>query len=298
MQRIDPKNVIAVTGTSGKSTTVSMIYEALQHCSIPSHLGGNIGGSLLDSLATIQNNDIVVLEVSSAMLWWLERSGGWSPHIAILTTIEENHIDWHGSFEEYKRCKQTIFLNQAEDDIALTQDPNATFAGLRVLGEHNERNAAVAFLAAVAIGADVKLAREGIQQFDGLPHRLQRIKDGVYNDSKSTTPLATKLAIDSFPDSSKVHVIVGGFDKKVELELLARQSERVGGMYAIGDTANMIVKLANGKVHNCETIEKAIQTACERMENDDVLLLSPGCASWDQFENYEQRGNTFCTLIR
>lgn len=293
-----PQNqIIGVTGTSGKSTTVSMIHAALDASGIRSHLGGNIGGSLLQTIDTIKENDIVILELSSAMLWWLEKAGGWSPHIAVLTTIEENHIDWHGSFDEYVRCKKLIFKYQTEQDIALTQDSGATFSGLRVLGKHNERNAAVAFLAAVAANANSKHARNGIQNFRGLPHRLQEVGNGYYNDSKSTTPRATELAIDSFPDATKVHVIVGGYDKQTDLSLLAKQASRVCCMYAIGSTSQDIASLAEGQVLLCETLNHAVQKAKESMEEGDVLLLSPGCASWDQFENYEKRGELFCELI-
>ncbi|MBC8309940.1 MAG: hypothetical protein ISR75_03175 [Phycisphaerales bacterium] len=297
-QRLGRKQVVGVTGTSGKSTTASMIHAALQASGVPSHLGGNIGGSLLNSINDIHKDDVVVLELSSAMLWWLERAGGWSPHVAVLTNIEENHIDWHESFEEYSRCKQLIFVNQTETDTALTQDLESTFAGLSVLGKHNERNAAIAFLAANEMGADATKARVGIQKFQGLPHRLQCIGDGYYNDSKSTTPLATKLAIDAFDNPSKVHLIVGGYDKKVDLSLLAKQSARVRSMYTIGETGQEIATLAQENVHVCETIERAVQTAINFLEDDEVLLLSPGCASWDQFENYEKRGERFSELVR
>ena len=296
IQQLSPTQVIGVTGTSGKSTTVSMIHAGLEASGVRSHIGGNIGGSLLQSIADIDENDIVVLELSSAMLWWLEKAGGWSPHIAVLTNVEENHVDWHGTFEEYSRCKELLFACQSESDIALTQDSDATFSGLRVVGKHNERNAAIAFLAAIAMNAEPELVRRGIQNFRGLPHRLQEVGEGYYNDSKSTTPQATVLAIDAFADASKVHVIVGGYDKKIDLSLLAKQAERVGGMYAIGETAQKIESLANDNVHICKTLECAVSTAQQFIKQDDILLLSPGCASWDQFENFEKRGELFCEL--
>ena len=190
IQQLSPTQVIGVTGTSGKSTTVSMIHAGLEASGVRSHIGGNIGGSLLQSIADIDENDIVVLELSSAMLWWLEKAGGWSPHIAVLTNVEENHVDWHGTFEEYSRCKELLFACQSESDIALTQDSDATFSGLRVVGKHNERNAAIAFLAAIAMNAEPELVRRGIQNFRGLPHRLQEVGEGYYTDSKSTTPQA------------------------------------------------------------------------------------------------------------
>lgn len=301
--RLDRSRVIGVTGTSGKSTTAAMIDCALTSAGIRSHLGGNIGGSLLSRISTFEPDDVVVLELSSAMLWWLDcsterKTTGWSPGTAVLTNIEPNHIDWHGSFEAYAACKQCIFKHQEETDTAMTQDIDATFMDLSVLGLHNQRNAAIALLAAVSIGADAKKAREGICGFVGLPHRLEFVKNWCYNDSKSTTPSATKVAVDSFENPTNIHLIVGGFDKKVDLSTIAEQSSRVSCMYTIGETGNKIEEMASGKVQSCGTLQQAVISAKENMQDGDVVLLSPGCASWDQFDNYEKRGEVFCSLVK
>ena len=297
VHELDRNQVVGVTGTAGKSTTVAMLHEALLGSEIAAHIGGNIGGSLLSSLQQIKQSDVVIIELSSAMLWWLDKVGEWAPRVAVLTTVEENHIDWHGTFEEYCRCKRCLFEHQHCEDVSITQDPTSSFSGLTVLGAHNERNAAVAFLAAVEMGANVESARKAIQAFKGLPHRLQTVVSGYYNDSKSTTPTATALAIDAFQDASKVHVIVGGYDKKLDLSLLADQSLRVAKMYAIGDTAKTICALAKGNVQDCGTLAVAVYEAMRTMREGDVLVLSPGCASWDQFDNYEQRGEEFIALV-
>jgi UDP-N-acetylmuramoylalanine--D-glutamate ligase len=302
ISQLDRTRVIGVTGTSGKSTTAAMIAAALASAGVQSHLSGNIGGSLLSRIPSIGTDDVVVLELSSAMLWWLDQNSereteGWSPSIAVLTNIEENHIDWHGSYEAYVKCKRVIFKHQEECDTALTQDNDATFMDLSVLGLHNQRNAAVALLAAVAIGADARKARQGICGFSGLPHRLQFVHGSCYNDSKSTTPSATKVAVDSFENPSSIHLIVGGFDKQVDLSVLAEQSDRVSCMYTIGATGFKIGELASGDVQSCGSLRQAVAAARENMQEGDVLLLSPGCASWDQFDNYEQRGEEFCSLV-
>jgi len=296
--RLQRKQIIGITGTSGKSTTASMIYEGLKYANIPCHLGGNIGGSLLTTLKEINTSDAVILELSSAMLWWLHRNRTWAPSVAVLTNIEPNHIDWHGSFDEYKKCKELLFDNQEDGDTAITQDQDATFTGLAIPGSHNQKNAAVAFLAGVTIGADPVLLRKGIQQFQGLPHRLQLVCEGFYNDSKSTIPKATQLAVDAFANSKKIHLIVGGYDKQIDLSLIADQAIRVDCMYAIGQTANIIAELTSENVKCFEKLEEAVVEALHNMDADDVLLLSPGCASWDQFENYEARGELFCALIK
>jgi UDP-N-acetylmuramoylalanine--D-glutamate ligase len=297
VQRLHHQRIIGITGTSGKSTTASMIYAGLVSAGVQSHLGGNIGGSLLSNLDFIATDDVVVLELSSAMLWWLEKNGGWSPNVAVITTIEPNHIDWHGSFEEYKKCKEYLFAHQSENDIALTQDECASFDGLKVLGKHNERNAAVAFLACIAVGADASKTRLGITNFHGLPHRLQCVEEGVYNDSKSTTPLATKFAVDAFDKPETIHLLVGGYDKQVDLSILSNQSERVACLYAFGATAQTIVSQAKGESRQFSTLEQAVAGATQSMQKGNVLLLSPGCASWDQFTNYEERGDLFCKLV-
>lgn len=297
IQGLHRQRTIGVTGTSGKSTTVSMIYAGLLSAGVPCHLGGNIGGSLLNELDSMKPEDVVVLELSSAMLWWIEKNGGWSPDVAVITTIEPNHIDWHESFEEYKKCKEYLFAHQSENGIALTQDASASFDGLKVLGKHNERNAAVAFLACLSVGADASKTRLGITNFRGLPHRLQFIEDSVYNDSKSTTPLATKFAVDAFDNPEKIHLLVGGYDKQVDLSILANQSERVSCLYAFGATAKMLVAQAKGESKQFSTLEQAVACAMQTMQRGDVLLLSPGCASWDQFANYEERGELFCKLV-
>jgi UDP-N-acetylmuramoylalanine--D-glutamate ligase len=126
---------------------------------------------------------------------------------------------------------------------------------------------------------------------------LERVGENVYNDSKSTTPQACVLAVDSFDDPSRIHLIVGGYDKKVDLSLIAQQAERVAGLYVIGQTAEDIMHAVKGGfAENCRTIDAAVRAAKGRIVHGDVLLLSPGCASFDQFDNYEQRGEVFCSL--
>jgi UDP-N-acetylmuramoylalanine--D-glutamate ligase len=300
VEQLDRKKVIGVTGSAGKSTTASMIHAALQASDMQAVLGGNIGGSMLQTLDQMSDDAIVVLELSSAMLWWLGDAlgEGWSPHVGVLTNISPNHLDWHGSMESYKTCKENIFSFQEDGDVEIRSiEVDPVCNELFIIGEHNKQNAAVALKAAIAIGADAKLAMHGISTFRGLPHRLECVGENVYNDSKSTTPEACVLAVDSFDDPSRIHIIVGGYDKKVDLSLIAQQADRVAGLYAIGQTAEDIVCAATGRyAQNLGTLDVAVRTAKERMRQGDVLLLSPGCASLDQFDHYEQRGEAFCLL--
>jgi UDP-N-acetylmuramoylalanine--D-glutamate ligase len=315
VERLNREHVIGVTGTAGKSTTAAMVHHILAHPLVPDRqafLGGNIGGSLLHTLEHISTSDRIVLELSSAQLYWLgegigyDDARGFSPHVAVLTNLAANHLDWHGSLDHYRESKQNIFRYQQPGDHRLTEDdldPRAAGIPLRVPGRHNQRNAQFAILAADrAAGVDPARAAEALSDFPGLPHRLQLVAehDGrrFYNDSKCTTPGATVLAVEAFEDAGCVHLIAGGYDKQIDLAPIAGLSAKLAGLYTIGTTGSTIAAEAGRLAVECATLDRAVAAACERMEDGDVLLLSPGCASWDQFDHYEQRGEAFIEAVR
>ncbi len=311
VERLDRRQVIGVTGTAGKSTTAAMIHRILVRCGRTAHLGGNIGGSLLTQLDRIGPEDQVVLELSSAMLYWLDEAvgftghAGWSPHTAVLTNLYENHLDWHETFAHYEQCKRVIFRHQQPGDHALIGPALEVVPAipLAVPGAHNRANALLAAAAAArAAGLDPAEALDAVADFPGLSHRLQLVadRDGLrfYNDSKATTPQATCLAVDAFDDVSHVHLLAGGYDKKIDLSPIAELAPKLGGLYTVGATGRILAETAEGHAEYCETLEAAAEHALRRMSEGDVLLLSPGCASWDQFDNYEQRGDAFCAWVR
>ncbi len=285
-----------------------MIHHVLTRAGLPAHLGGNIGGSLLDTLDVIEPDHWVVLELSSAMLYWLgEDAGradrpGWSPHVAAITNLRPNHLDWHGTLEHYAECTRGIFRYQAPDDHALDGADLEEGPPMRLAipGRHNQANARLAVAAAcAATGLDPTQAADAPGDFGGLAHRLQLVAEHgdlrFYNDSKATTPQATCLAVEAFADASAVHVLAGGYDKKIDLSAIVELAPRVAGLYTIGTTGRRLAETVagNGHAEYCESLEAAAARAYRRMNAGDVLLLSPGCASWDQFENYEKRGDAF-----
>lgn len=331
------ENIIGITGSVGKSTTSAMIHHALRGAGIDAVLGGNIGGSLLGTLDQIKPSTRVVLELSSAMLCWLgglakvppselgsAPAPTWSPHIAVATNFSTNHLDWHGDLAHYRRSKQVLLAAQHSGDIAIigptseTSDwkhapaaqrvvPTAEIDGLAIPGKHNRINAGVAIETVVAAGASRDAAITAVRTFPGLPHRLQRVPSCAglrcFNDSKSTTPESCLLAVRAFEEpgecgSARVHLIAGGYDKGSDLAPIGRLASTLGGLYTIGKTSPAIAKAAEGRAHECGTLDRAVAAALDRSKDGDVILLSPACASWDQFENYEQRGELFAKLVR
>lgn len=374
------QRTIGVTGSAGKSTVTAMIghilgkvFSAADVSAAPQGagspcvwVGGNIGVSLLPVIDEINDDDWVVLELSSFMLERLKKDDhfpGWSPHIAVITNISPNHLDWHGSMEEYVAAKQAILeylispcprpilgpgvldqlLLQAENKQYMSdREPGGVHVGLLIPGEHNQENAHLAIAVAThATHSEPPELAEVLADFPGLPHRLQLVAehDGVryFNDSKCTTPEAAKLAIQAFVedrdaqngdsppekgDSPRfVHLILGGKDKGSDMQPLAAfASEHCKAIYtigALGDTIAGLVEDAasravsdrpntcggvswpaeSAEVVRCGELDRAVAEIRQRVKPGDVVLLSPACASWDQFENYEQRGQRFIERV-
>lgn len=323
---VDPSRIIAITGSAGKSTTSVMAHAGLIHAGYNAQLGGNIGGSLLDHVGSITSGDPVILELSSAMLYWLwgehRSSPPPPPKVACITSYSPNHIDWHHDESHYRQSKQLlarilpsesqlVIPDTLSDWTQLTSaatrvvKPLEAIESCMVLGAHNAMNAAMALACTTALepGANTQLLLEGIRSFEGLPHRLHCCleRSGVLfiDDSKSTTPQATTLAVEAAStrvDLARIHLIAGGYDKGSDLSPIADLAPNLAGLYTIGTTGQSIFDLASKRAYHCETIERAMSQIFSRISHGDVVLLSPGCASWDQFTNYESRGLRFKEL--
>ncbi len=327
---------VGITGSVGKSTTTAMVHHALTDVQAVARvwMGGNIGGSLLGEMERIGRDDVVVLELSSAMLYWLERTleTKWSPRVAVVTNVSPNHIDWHGELGHYEASKRHLIEHQGEGDTsvlgsgvwewrrstkarAVRIEDFMMARPLALPGEHNRTNAAGALAACLAIAPDMpREALEGaIAGFTGLAHRLALVAEAplapgeapvrFYNDSKSTTPESALKAVDAIAampgvGRGRVHLIAGGYDKGSDLSPIAHMAGDLGGLYTVGATGPAIAAASAGRAVECSTLERAVGAALERMRPGDALLLSPGCASWDQYVNFEQRGDEFVSLVR
>lgn len=311
-------SIVGITGTAGKSTTSAMVHHGLLAAGQDAVFGGNIGGSLLERLDEIGPETVVVLELSSAMLWWLDQPGTTARpvafEVAAITNLLPNHLDWHGSFEHYRaakqvlasRCTQTLVVGDdtAWETRARRAQPPAFAGPLVVPGAHNRRNAGVA--AGVLDGLGVADC-SGLATFPGLPHRLRLVHtsaSGVrwYDDSKSTVPGATKLAVEALAPEGPVYLIAGGYDKGVGLGEIAHASRVCAGVWTIGATGAALAQACE-RASDRGTLDEAVRAIAGHLGGGAVgaggsVLLSPGCASWDQFENYEQRGRRFAQLAR
>jgi UDP-N-acetylmuramoylalanine--D-glutamate ligase len=286
-------------------------------------LGGNIGGSLLDELTEMTEQDFVVLELSSYMLHYLgERK--WSPHIAVVTMVGNDHIPWHGSADAYLEAKRNLVRFQEKGDFAvvpsfskLGRDFGKLTAGTvveygkranlpeafapKLIGKHNRLNERAAFAAARLVGVYPDQAADAVADFTGLPHRLQLVHEdrrGVkwFNDSIATVPEAAAAACEAFPPGSVIQ-IVGGSDKGLPLEdMAAVLAERCKAILCIGKMGPAVAKLAGEKAVDCGDLSTAVARAREQATEGDVVLLSPGFASYDQFKNFEERGEAFARL--
>ena len=339
-----PAKIIGITGSVGKSTTTAMIHLVIsaalkklgsrQTC----FLGGNIGHSLLGDLGGITGEDYVVLELSSFMLEdlpWI----GVSPHIAVVTNLVGNHLDRHGTLENYAAAKQNLLRFQNAGDIAILNADDATVRSwgettaarvmnftianqgeirLAVPGRHNQSNAraALAVLEAVGLAAQRPVALAALEQFAGLPHRLQLVHtdcSGVqwFNDSKATTPEAAITALAALEKKTFI-CIVGGYDKHADMtEFCRKLAHSAAAVLGIGATGPALIAgtIAAGASREyamyADTLEGAVTCAKNWITKPNPgsklfnsVLLSPGCASYDQFTNYEQRGEIFTALAR
>ena len=301
--QLSDRKTIAITGSAGKSTTTAMTHAALVAAGIPATRGGNLGESLIGT----PKDHTLVVELSSAMAWWLyEAPKAPQPtfDVALRTNLAPNHLDWHGDMRHYAQCKQAI-LDHAK--VSLDGSTLSPYEGeLLVPGHHNRINAAAALAAVTALAPHRPATdfEKGLALFTGLPHRLERVfvphfpNNGFWNDSKATTTEAVALAIAAVREKGPVRLVAGGKGKGTDLGPLCDLFDQCVKTYTIGEIGKELHTRAQGPCMHAMNLDAAVTAATSELMPGEQLLLSPGATSWDQFENYEIRGEAFKKLVQ
>jgi UDP-N-acetylmuramoylalanine--D-glutamate ligase len=309
--------LLGVTGTNGKTTTSELLGEIFRAAGRPVAVAGNVGRPLTGLDGAVAEDAWIVCELSSFQLQDIDEL---RPRIGILLNLTPDHLDRHGDLDAYRSAKLRLFENQGPDDVAVVPRGFPAVPGKgrrvefaaddplpaepRIPGPHNRENAAAATVAARAAGIPDKAIASALQSFSGVPHRLELVRelDGVrwVNDSKATNPEAAERALGTYPPG--LRIILGGSRKGTPFAGLAAGAREAGVAcaYLIGESADEIAEaLAREGVrfrHSVD-LERAVADAAADAEPGDVVLLSPACASYDQFENFEERGARFRQLV-
>ena len=308
--------LLGVTGTNGKTTTSELLGAVFRAAGRPVEVAGNVGRPLTSVVDTATPETWVVCELSSFQLEDVETL---RPRVAVLLNLEPDHLDRHGTFEAYANLKLRIFERQGEGDIAIVPRGFGPVAGKgcrvefsfddplpaepRIPGPHNRENAAAATAAARAAGIADDAIAEGLRAFPGVPHRIELVRElgGVryVNDSKATNVAAARRALASFPESG-LHVILGGLGKAELYGPLAAAFKTGDRAYLIGEAADEIAEAldkAGVPYVRAADLRAALGAAASAAAPSDVVLLSPACASFDQFDDFEARGDAFRHLV-
>ncbi|QQG37915.1 MAG: hypothetical protein HYS26_04805 [Candidatus Kaiserbacteria bacterium] len=309
--------IVGVTGTRGKSTVSALIYESLKKAGKRAHLGGNVRGkSTLAMLPEIEAGDICVLELDS---WQLQGFGDlqMSPHIAVFSNLMPDHQNYYRDMDAYFADKANIFAFQNEGDtliagkkvaerIALSRtEVPENLPGdwqLKIVGEHNRENAALAAAALRPLGLSESEIRSGIESFEGVEGRLQLVRElrgvKIYNDNNATTPEATIAALLALGEKRNVILIAGGSDKGLNMQaLVALIKDRCKAVYLLqGTGTDRLRKDLLAPV--CGSLNEALQSALDASVPGDVILFSPAFASFGMFKNEYERNDLFLALVR
>jgi UDP-N-acetylmuramoylalanine--D-glutamate ligase len=307
--------VVGITGTNGKSTTTALLHHMLQTAGIPTLMGGNIGLPIL-SQEPLPAGGVYVLELSS---FQIDLTYTLDCDVAILTNVTPDHLDRYDSFLDYAASKERLFHMQHADKvsvIAVDDDPCRMIASRvhhrlkrvsaqdiadqsrwpSLQGPHNAQNAATVIATCEALGLSAEQIEAGLESYPGLAHRMERIGevDGVLyvNDSKATNPTSTAPALAAYP---AIHWILGGLAKTDDLDACIPHYGNVVAAYTFGKDGSMLAELLRAHVAVIEqpTLAEAVNAAASAAKSGETVLLSPACASQDQFRDFEHRGDTF-----
>ena len=333
--------LIGITGSNGKTTTTTLIFELLNEAKLQPVIAGNIGQVATNVARTQKDGQPIVMELSSFQLKAIKK---FKPNISILLNLTEAHLDFHETMEDYLDSKLNITKNQTESDVViynfeeekiksnvLTKPikklPFSTKQYLRdgvslkdnkiyykdeviierqqiaLPGNHNLENVLAAIAVSKVMDVPNEVIKNVLKSFTGVKHRLQFVKElngrKFYNDSKATNILATIKAIEAFNEPTVL--IAGGLDRGNEYDELFQHFNNVKSCVVYGESSEKLVEAArrNGfnKIEKVNNLEQATILAYENSEKGDIILLSPACASWDQFSSFEERGDMFIQFV-
>ena len=339
--RLLPSDItlIGITGTNGKTTTTTLIYEIIKESGKSVHLTGNIGYPLCGFLEKLHKDDIIVMEVSCQQLENLDK---FNPHIAVMTNLSEAHIDFFKSYDNYKKVKAKIFKNQTKDDIAILniEDNDVVEIGkdikstikyfsnkniingcyikdnsiyyydelvihlddIKLVGMHNYENIMASIMVAKELGIDNKAIFNVLNTFKGVEHRLEFVKEintrKFYNDSKATNIKSTQIALSSF--HTPTILILGGMERQQDFNLLKDYMTHVKLIVCYGENKKRIKEFGDKLMIETEVVNnlsEAVNKAYELSSENDIILLSPASASWDQYKCFEDRGKEYKECI-
>ena len=332
-------NIIAITGSNGKTTTTTITYNILKEAGLPVHLAGNIGTPLSKLVEEIKENDYLVMEISDHQLVDMYK---FHPSIAVLTNLSQVHLDFHGnSYDNYKNTKKKLFLNMNEEDVAFLNYNNSDVVELTkdlktnkkyfstntktdcylkdnkiyfedeliintndilVKGLHNYENIMCAIMVAKTLKINNEVIIKVLKEFNGVEHRLEFVRNLnnrlFYNDSKSTNNESTITALKSF-DKPTI-LLLGGLDRNIPFDALTPYMTYVKEVICYGETKNKLKEYCDSINKKCIVLDNLLEStkkAYEISNEGDVILLSPACASWDQYKTFEERGEEFKKIV-
>ncbi len=316
---LPPHLVVGITGTNGKSTTTALVHHIVRTAGRPSTMAGNIGFPILGQ-EPLPEGGVYVLELSS---YQIDLTQSLDCDVSVLLNITPDHLDRYDDVEDYAASKARLFAMQSPDHVAVVAAEDGFTRALagqiearKILvssdevrdqslwpalqGPHNAQNIAAAVAVAKALGIGDEAIARALATYPGLPHRMERVaeKNGVLyvNDSKATNPTSAAPALAAYP---AVHWILGGLPKSDDLDACEPFLGHVRAAYTIGEAGPMFAKLLRSKVpvSECEMLFEAVGAAAEAARPGEVVLLSPACASFDQFRDYEARGDAFRAAV-
>lgn len=331
-------NIIGVTGSNGKTTTSTLIYNFLKEEKEKVYFGGNVGIPLSKFVRDIEKDSYLVLEISDHQLCDMYN---FRTNVSVLTNVTPTHLDFHPSYDVYKSMKKRIFNNHTGSNYAIinidneeskniTEDIPSTkiyfgssikamayyddeavyynneeiikIKDILLKGKHNYENITAAICAVKIYGVSNEAIRKVLLEFKGVEHRLEFVKEyngiSFYNDSKATNCVSTNIALKSF--NKKIILLLGGTDRGHSFYDLKDNLKNVKYIFCYGETKDRIELFANDVGIMCfkfNTLKDCMYKIKDIMKKDDIVLLSPACASWDQYSSFEDRGKEFKNLV-